>query len=172
VRDIMRDVPPEQRVLASADQEEAANAVAKYDLVVIPVLDELGHLLGVITHDDAMEIVQEESTEDIERIAGISGEGSEENYLLTSVFSHFRRRFLWLLALAMLAIASGYVMLRFEDTPWQSPPSRSSCCRHSDRRCPRESRSGCSAPRWRSPWPPKSPPPPWWAPCCRSAPAP
>jgi len=116
VRDIMQEVPPEQRVLATADQEEAANAVAKYDLVVIPVLDEFDHLLGVITHDDAMEIVQEESTEDIERIAGISGEGSEENYLLTSVFSHFRRRFLWLLALAMLAIASGYVMLRFEDT--------------------------------------------------------
>lgn len=116
VRDIMREVPREQLVLATADQEDAANAVAKYDLVVIPVLDEFDHLLGVITHDDAMEILQEESTEDIERIAGISGEGSEENYLLTSVTSHFRRRFVWLAALAMLAIASGYVMLRFKDT--------------------------------------------------------
>jgi magnesium transporter len=116
VRDIMREVPVEQRVLATADQEEAANAVAKYDLVVIPVVDEFEHLLGVITHDDAMEILQQESQEDFEKLAGISGEGSEENYLVTSVVSHFRRRFVWLLGLAMLAIASGYVMLRFEDT--------------------------------------------------------
>jgi magnesium transporter len=61
-----------------------------------------------------MEILEEESTEDIEKIAGLTGEQSEESYLNTSVLIHFRRRFVWLLGLAFLAIGAGYVMLRFE----------------------------------------------------------
>lgn len=112
IRDIM--APVEQTILATADQEEAVNAVLKYDMLVLPVVDEAGRLLGVITADDAMEILSEESTEDIEKIAGLTGEQSEESYLNTRVAVHFRRRFLWLLGLALLAIASGYVMLRFE----------------------------------------------------------
>lgn len=116
VHDIMTEVGPEQRILATADQEEAANLLLRYDLVVLPVVDEFDHLLGVITHDDAMEILQEESTEDIEKLAGIGGEQSEETYLNTSIANHIRRRFFWLLGLALLAIASGYVMIRFEDT--------------------------------------------------------
>lgn len=116
IRDIMAEVAPEQRVLATADQEEAARILMKYDLVVLPVVDEFDHMLGIITHDDAMDILQEESTEDIEKLAGISGEQVEETYLQCSVMTHFKRRFIWLFALGMLAIASGYVMLRFEDT--------------------------------------------------------
>ena len=116
IRDIMAEVPPEQRVLATADQEEAAQILMKYDLVVLPVVDEFDHMLGIITHDDAMDILQEESTEDIEKLAGIAGEQVEDTYLQTSVMTHFKRRFIWLLGLGMLAIASGYVMLRFEDT--------------------------------------------------------
>ncbi|MDE0825544.1 MAG: magnesium transporter [Akkermansiaceae bacterium] len=112
IRDIMR--PVEQSILATADQEEAAHMVSKYDLVLLPVVDESGRLLGAVTHDDAMEILKEESTEDIEKIAGLTGDQSEEGYLNTTVFTHFRRRFLWLLVLAFLAIASGYIMLRFE----------------------------------------------------------
>jgi len=116
IRDIMEEVGPEQRVLATADQEEAANMLLKYDLITLPVVDEFDHLLGVITHDDAMEILQEESTEDIEKLAGIAGEQSEDTYLNTTLVTHIRRRFFWLFGLALLAIASGYVMLRFEDT--------------------------------------------------------
>ena len=112
VSDIMR--PVEQSILATADQEEAANLVLKYDLIILPVVDESGRLLGAITYDDAMEILEEESTEDIEKIAGLTGEQSEESYLNTSVLIHFRRRFVWLLGLAFLAIGAGYVMLRFE----------------------------------------------------------
>lgn len=113
VHDIMAEVPPDQRVLATADQEEAANLLAKYDLIVIPVVDEFDHLLGVITYDDAMEVMQEESTEDIEKIAGITGEQSEETYLNTTIFSQFRRRSAWLVGLAFVALISGYVMMRF-----------------------------------------------------------
>lgn len=111
VRDIMQ--PAEHSVLATIDQEEAARMLSKYDLVVLPVVDEFNHLLGVITYDDALEILQEESTEDIERLAGIGGEQSELSYLNTSVTSHFRRRVIWLVGLAFLSIASGYVMFRF-----------------------------------------------------------
>jgi len=112
VRDIL--TPEEHTILASADQEDAAKLLARYDMALVPVVDETGRLLGVITPDDAIEILEEESTEDIEKGAGISGEQSEITYLNTGVMAHFRRRFGWLLILALLAIASGYVMLRFE----------------------------------------------------------
>jgi len=101
-------------ILATADQEEAAQMFSKYDMTVLPVVDEYGRLLGIITHDDVLEILEEESTEDIEKMSGITGEQSEETYLNTSVFTHFKRRFPWLFAMALLAISSGYIMLRFE----------------------------------------------------------
>lgn len=101
-------------ILASTDQEEAAQMFTKYDMTLLPVVDEYDHLLGVITHDDVLEIIEEESTEDIEKMSGIAGEQSEQTYLNTSVATHFKRRFPWLLVLALLAISSGYVMLRFE----------------------------------------------------------
>lgn len=113
VQDIMQ--PIEQTVLANTDQEEAAISVLKYDMLVLPVVDEDNRLLGVITSDDAMEILSEESTEDIEKGAGLTGEHSEESYLNTRISTHFRRRVLWLLGLALLAIASGAVMLRYEE---------------------------------------------------------
>ena len=108
--------PEKNSILASADQEEAAKMLARYDMVLLPVVDESNRLLGVITSDDAIEIIEEESTEDIEKAAGISGEQSEETYLNTSIKAHFRRRCGWLVILAFLAILSGFVMMRFEDT--------------------------------------------------------
>ena len=112
VDELMREV--ELSILATADQEEAAQMFSRYDMTLLPVVDEYDRLLGVITHDDAMEIIEEESTEDIEKMSGITGEQSEESYLNTRVTTHFKRRFPWLLILALLAISSGYVMLRFE----------------------------------------------------------
>lgn len=106
--------PVQHHILASADQEEAVQIFVKYDMFSLPVVDEYNRLLGVITHDDAMEILEEESTEDIEKMAGVSGETSEETYLNTAIAAHFKRRFPWLLVLAFLAILSGYVMLKFE----------------------------------------------------------
>lgn len=106
--------PCRHTILASADQEEAAQMFSKYDLIVLPVTDEYDRMLGIITYDDALEIIEEESTEDIERMAGMAGNVSEESYLNTALITHFKRRFPWLLGLALLAIASGYVMLQFE----------------------------------------------------------
>lgn len=113
IHDIMEDA--DERVLATMDQEAAARMLSKYDLIVLPVVDEFDHLLGVITYDDAMEILQEESTEDIEKLAAIGGEQSELSYLNTSVQSHFRRRVIWLVVLAFVSIFSGYVMFRFSE---------------------------------------------------------
>ncbi|RYD18474.1 MAG: magnesium transporter, partial [Verrucomicrobiaceae bacterium] len=67
----------------------------------------------VLTYDDALEILQEESTEDIEKLSGIGGEQSEVSYLNTSVVQHFRRRVTWLVGLAFVSLLSGYVMFRF-----------------------------------------------------------
>ncbi|MCF7667571.1 MAG: magnesium transporter [Akkermansiaceae bacterium] len=111
VHDIME--PADEFVLASADQEEAARTLSKYDLIVLPVVDEFHHLLGVLTYDDALEILQEESTEDIEKLAAIGGEQPEVSYLNTSVGLHFRRRVSWLIGLAFVSIITGYVMYRF-----------------------------------------------------------
>ena len=114
VRDLILDA--DEYILASADQEEAARLLTKYDLVVLPVVDEFHHLLGVITYDDALEIVEEESTEDIEKLAGIGGEQSEISYINTGAARHYQRRVVWLVGLAFVSIASGYVMFRFSET--------------------------------------------------------
>ena len=113
ISEIQREVT--RTILASADQEEAAQMVSKYDLFVLPVIDEHNRMLGIIMHDDVVEILEEESTEDMEKMAGFSGEGSEETYLNTRTMTHFKRRFPWLFGLAILAIASGVVMIEFED---------------------------------------------------------
>lgn len=101
-------------VNAMADQEEAAQMIARYDLLALPVVDDGGRLLGVITHDDALEILEEESTEDIERISGIGGQ-SDFTYLQTSTVTHFRRRIGWIVTLAFLALTSGLVLHHYED---------------------------------------------------------
>ncbi len=102
-------------IQALADQEEAAQMIARYDMVALPVINEKNQLIGVITHDDAIEIIEEESTEDIEKISGIGGDRGELSYLNTGVFQHFRRRFGWVLVLAFLAIISGVVLLKSEE---------------------------------------------------------
>jgi magnesium transporter len=114
VHDIMED--SDEYVLATADQEEAARMLSKYDLIVLPVVDEFHHLLGVLTYDDALEILQEESTEDIEKLSGIAGEQSEVSYLNTSVSLQYQRRVSWLVGLAFVSVGSGYVMYRFSET--------------------------------------------------------
>lgn len=101
-------------VRAMEDQEEAAKMIGRYDLLALPVVDEEDRLVGVITHDDAMEILEEESTEDMEKISGIGGERGDQAYLQTPVLSHFRRRFGWVLVLAFLALTSGWVLHSYE----------------------------------------------------------
>ncbi|MCB1229278.1 MAG: magnesium transporter [Verrucomicrobiae bacterium] len=101
-------------IQAIADQEEAAQMIARYDMLALPVVDSEFHLLGVITHDDALDILEEEHTEDIERASGIAGDRGDFAYLQTPVTTHLRRRFFWVLGLAFMSLFSGFVMHRYE----------------------------------------------------------
>lgn len=102
-------------VLASTDQEKAMRIMVKYDMLALPVLDDDGRLLGLITHDDALEIQEEESTEDLERQSGIAGDSADESYLNTPVFRHVRRRLGWIISLAFLGLISGGVIFSYQD---------------------------------------------------------
>ena len=106
---------PEQIFInASADQEEAAQMMTKYDMVALPVVDDDKRLLGIITYDDALEIQEEESTEDIQKAAAIAGSQEEEGYFKSPILTQFRRRFLWVFFLALLAILSGLIIYSYE----------------------------------------------------------
>lgn len=108
--------PVRHLIEAKADQELAARMIQKYDLAALPVVDGEGKLLGAITADDAFEILQAEHTEDVEMAAGISPSEEGESYLGSSWWSLVRRRFPWVLILALVGTFSGLVIFRFEDT--------------------------------------------------------
>ncbi|MDO4711420.1 MAG: magnesium transporter [Peptostreptococcaceae bacterium] len=100
-------------VHATEDQEEVAMAFKKFDLSAIPVLDTEGRLLGIITFDDIMDVVDQENTEDFHKMAGIAP--SEESYLDSSVFSMARQRILWLMVLMISATFTGRIIQRYEE---------------------------------------------------------
>jgi magnesium transporter len=99
-------------VSVDTDQEEVARLVARYDFYAIPVVDREGRLAGVITHDDVMDILAEEATEDIQRFGG--SEPLERSYLSVGVFTMARKRIGWLLMLLLTATLTSSVMHLFE----------------------------------------------------------
>jgi magnesium transporter len=98
----------------NADQEEAARLIQQYDLLALPVIDSSGRLVGLVTHDDAADIVQEEETENVERMAGITGESEGVPYLEESVFVQIRRRSPLIVFLALFYIITAQVIGSFE----------------------------------------------------------
>ncbi len=98
------------RVRADEHQEEAAQRLAKYDLIAIPVVDAHERLVGIITADDVIDIIQEEHTEDVERLMAITGTSGPHPYLETSSLSHFKRRSAWVVGLAALGLISGVIL--------------------------------------------------------------
>jgi len=96
------------------DQEYAARRLQKYDLIVMPVIDASGALVGIITHDDAFDIIVQEQTEDMEKLVAISGMHEAGVYLKTSPWGHFKNRVLWIIGLAFIGIISGVIVQRFE----------------------------------------------------------
>ncbi|MBN1401754.1 MAG: magnesium transporter [Anaerolineae bacterium] len=101
-------------VRVSDDQETAARLMARYDLVAVPVVDDLDHLVGVITVDDLVDVLEEEATEDILRISG-SGPLSR-TYLEAGVLAVAWRRLGWLMLLFVTGTLTGTVMRLFQDT--------------------------------------------------------
>ena len=94
------------------DQEDVANQVAKMDLLAIPVVDNQHKLLGIITHDDVIDVVQEEATEDAHRIGAV--DPLDESYLRTSVFTLTWKRGIWLAILFFFALLTAIAIREYE----------------------------------------------------------
>ncbi len=108
----MMDVNPIS-VYTTDDQEKVADTVRHYDVMAIPVVDKENRLVGIITADDVMDVIEEENTEDFEKMAGLMP--SEDEYLKTSPFRLALNRIPWLLIMAAVAIFTGMIIKSFED---------------------------------------------------------
>jgi magnesium transporter len=100
-----------KHVLATEDVETVAKVVKDYDLMAVPVVDSAGRLVGIVTHDDAVDVLEEEATEDIYHY-GAAGE--HLRYLPTNPFSLARQRVVWLILLAAVGFISGTIIHRYE----------------------------------------------------------
>lgn len=101
---------------ANDDQEEIARKIAKYNFLAIPILDPSDALVGIVTHDDALDVIQQEQTEDLEKFMAITGSHKGEGYLKTSSWTHMRNRSSWLVVLAFLGLVSGWILHSYEAT--------------------------------------------------------
>lgn len=99
-------------VRADTDQEEVARIVSQYDYFAVPVVDREDRLLGIITHDDVIDILQDEFTEDVQRFGG--SQPLEHTYLSTPVVTVARKRVGWLLVLFLTEMLTGTVLRFFE----------------------------------------------------------
>lgn len=95
------------------DQEEIASLFKKYDLIAMPVVDNENRLVGIITIDDIVDIIDQENTEDFQKMAAM--EPSDEEYLKTNVFILAKHRVIWLMALMISATFTGNIIKKFED---------------------------------------------------------
>ena len=99
------------------DQEEIARKIEKYDLYALPIVDERDHLVGIVTHDDAMDILRQEQGESILAFGGVGGQAADQmdsDYWRTGIGSSVRRRLTWLLPLFLSGTMTGWVLDRFE----------------------------------------------------------
>ena len=101
-------------VRTDADREEVAQEMGRYDFLAMPVTDNEHRLVGIVTFDDAIDVLREETTEDIEKMAAITP--TDRPYLKTSVFQHWSKRIPWLLLLMISATFTGSIISYFEDS--------------------------------------------------------
>jgi len=100
------------KVSTHEDQENVARMFDKYDIAAMPVVDNEERLVGIVTFDDAIEVLQEENTEDFEKMAAMMP--IEDSYFKTSVFKHARKRVIWLLVLMISATFTGLLITKYE----------------------------------------------------------
>lgn len=108
------DIMDENIIFANTldDKEEVAGLFEKYDFLAIPVVDKENRLVGIVTVDDAIDVIQEEATEDIEKMAAILP--SDKSYFRTGVFETFKSRIPWLMLLMISATFTGAIISGFE----------------------------------------------------------
>lgn len=112
IADIMTDNI--EKVEVDSDQEYVAHLFRKYDLSNMPVVDKEGRLVGIITIDDIVDVIDQENTEDMQKMAAMNP--SDKEYLKESVFELAKHRILWLLILMISATATGGIIRRYETT--------------------------------------------------------
>ncbi len=100
-------------VTTQTDQEEVANMLSRYNFLALPVVDGENRMVGIVTFDDAMDVLEDEATEDMEIMGGMLP--SEKTYLKSTVFDLFRHRIPWLLLLMVSATFTGMILAYFED---------------------------------------------------------
>ena len=112
---LIKDIMETELISVSThtDQEEVAGLFRKYDLLALPVLDTDNRLVGIVTVDDAMDVVIDEATEDITKMAAVAP--SEKTYFETSSFAHAKRRIPWLLVLMFSSIITGSIITKYEN---------------------------------------------------------
>ena len=100
-------------VTTRTDQEDVARMFSKYNFLALPVVDGEGRMVGIVTFDDAMDVMEEEATEDMELMSGMTP--SEKPYLRSSPVELFKNRIPWLMLLMVSATFTGLIMTSFED---------------------------------------------------------
>ena len=110
VQDVMTDNVISVNTLT--DQEEVARIVMKYDFTVVPVVDSENRMVGIVTVDDVVDIIEQEATEDIEKVAAITP--TDKPYMRTGVFETFWKRIPWLMFLMLSAAFTGSIITSFE----------------------------------------------------------
>ena len=112
---LIKDIMETELISVSThtDQEEVAGLFRKYDLLALPVIDTDNRLVGIVTVDDAMDVVIDEATEDITKMAAVAP--SEKTYFETSSFAHAKRRIPWLLVLMFSSIITGSIITKYEN---------------------------------------------------------
>lgn len=100
-------------VQTHTDQEEVAKLFRKYDLIAMPVLDSANCFVGIVTFDDVMDVMIDETNEDISKMAAI--EPNEKGYFETTVWQHAKHRIMWLLILMFSATITGSIITRYEN---------------------------------------------------------
>ena len=112
---LIKDMMDQNVIFANTydDREEVVQKLSKYNFIALPVVDSDLRLVGIVTFDDAMDVMEDEATEDIEIMAGMTP--SDKTYLKSSVFDLFRHRIPWLLLLMVSATFTGIIMTKFEN---------------------------------------------------------
>lgn len=101
------------KCITTDEQEDVARTFIDYDLLAMPVVDHENRIVGIITVDDAVDVMEEEATEDIEKMAAITP--SEKPYLKTGVFETWKKRIPWLMLLMISATFTGSIISSYED---------------------------------------------------------
>ena len=112
--DLIEDIMDPDVVWAKTtdDKEDVAQALSKYDFLAMPIVDLEKRLVGIVTVDDAMDVIEEETTEDFSKMAAVAP--SDDSYFKTSVFTHAKNRIAWLLILMLSATLTGAIVNKYQ----------------------------------------------------------